>query len=60
MNFSNQKLKISVPCVIATVREVKKKSDNNKSKNIGNEFFKISSTTKCYKCQDYGYAMSTV
>ena len=39
MNSYNQNLKVNVPCVIPTVREVKKKSDNNKSKNIENNFF---------------------
>ena len=55
MNFSDQNSKNSVPRVIPTVREVKEKSDNNKSKNTEKDFFKIYPTTKCYKCQGYGY-----
>jgi len=39
MNSSNQNSKNSVPCVIPTVREVKEKSDNNKSKNTEKDFF---------------------
>ena len=51
MNSSYKNSKSSVPYVIPTVGEVKKKSDNNKSKNIEKDFFKISLTIKCYKCQ---------
>ena len=55
MNFSNQNSKNSIPCVIPTVREVKEKFDNDKSKNTSIFFFKISLIIKCYKCQDYRY-----
>ena len=30
----------------------------NKGDGIGNDFFKVSSTTKCYKCQSYGYVVA--
>ena len=55
MNSFNQNSKSNVPCGIPTVRKFKEKSDNNKSKNTKNDFFKISPTTKCYKYQDYGH-----
>ena len=55
MNSSNQNPKSSVPCVIVIVNEVKEKSDNKKRKNIEKDFFKITPTTKCYKCQGYGH-----
>ena len=55
MNSFNQNSKSSVPCVILTVREVKKKSDNNKIRNTEEDFSKIRPTTKCYKYQGYGH-----
>jgi len=54
MNSFNQNSKSSVPCVILTDREVKKKSDNNKIRNTEKDFSKIRPTTKCYKYQGYG------
>ena len=53
MNSSNKNSKSSIPYVIPTVREIKEKPDNNKSKNTEKDFSKISSTTKCYKYQGY-------
>ena len=55
INSSNQNSKNCVPCVILTVREVEEGSDNNKRKNTEKDFFKVSPTTKCYKCQGYGH-----
>ena len=58
MNSSNQNSKSSVSCVILTVREVKEKFDNNKRKNTEKNFFKISLTIKCYKCQGYRHIVA--
>jgi len=38
MNSSKRNSKSNVSCVIPTIREVKEKSDNNKSKNTEKDF----------------------
>ena len=54
----NQNPKSSTTCVIPTAREIEEKSDNNKSKNIEKDFFKLSPIIKCYKCQAYRHIVA--